>query len=79
MTCKELIDVLDDYVAANVSGPQLALFERHLAVCPSCVEYLRSYRDTIHLARGTTTPAPEDLPPELLALLLTTAARNTNH
>ena len=80
VTCRELIDFLDDYVAGELPPEQAALFERHLAVCPSCVAYLASYRETIRLARGAAEPpAVEDVPPELLTAILATVTRNTDH
>ena len=80
ITCRELISFLDDYLAGEVAGPRLELFERHLSRCASCREYLKSYRETIRLARAATThPAVEEVPPELLTAILDTVARNTNH
>ena len=69
ITCKELIDFLDDYVAGEVPPARRHEFERHLSVCPSCVEYVKSYRDTIQLARRAY-PDPAEIPPDLLAALL---------
>ena len=69
VTCKELIDFLDDYVAGEVPPARRHEFERHLSVCPSCVEYVKSYRDTIQLARRAY-PDPAEIPPDLLAALL---------
>lgn len=69
ITCKELIDFLDDYVAGELPAARQHELERHLSVCPSCVEYVKSYRDTIQLARGAY-PDPAEIPPELLAALL---------
>lgn len=73
VTCKELIDFLDDYVAGDLPPARAELFERHLTRCRSCFAYVHSYRETIRLARAATRPSIETVPPELLALLL----RNT--
>lgn len=79
ITCRELIGFLDDYLAGALPPARAAEFERHLAVCPSCVDYLASYRETIRLAHAATDLPIEDVPPELLTLILSTVARNTSH
>ena len=76
ITCKELIDFLDDYVADELPPPRRHEFERHLSVCPSCVEYVKSYRVTIQFARRAY-PDPAEIPPELLTALVAAVARNT--
>ena len=70
MTCKALIEFLDDYVDGSLAPDARAQFEAHLAQCPPCVDYLRTYRDTIALARracdetadaGAAPGVPEEL------------------
>jgi anti-sigma factor RsiW len=80
-TCKELIDFLDDYVAGELPSDRHTRFDRHLRFCPSCRAYLASYRETISTARLAAPPHPaiEDVPPELLTLILASVARNTGH
>lgn len=77
VTCKELIEFLDDYIAGEVAGPRLELFERHLSRCPSCLAYLNTYRRTITLARAAA-PDATTLPPELVTAILEAVARNTD-
>lgn len=67
-TCRDVVAFLDAYVEDRVEPRERAAFERHLAACADCVRYLRSYRDTIRLARATADPCdgdtqriPEDL------------------
>ncbi len=50
ITCRELIERLDDYVERTLPDEFRADVERHLGVCPSCVAYTESYRRTIELA-----------------------------
>ena len=76
ITCKELIDFLDDYVAEDLAPSRREEFERHLSVCPSCVEYVKSYRATIQLARRAY-PDPAEIPAEMLAALLAAVTRGT--
>lgn len=79
LTCKEFIEFLDDYVAGAQESPVRTEFERHLAVCPDCVTYLRTYQHTIALARSTrldpTVPAPADAPAELITAILAARAK----
>ena len=73
LTCRELITFLGDYVAGELPAEQMAAFERHLAICASCVAYLASYRETIRLAREAAS-APElrieDVPEDLVKAIL---------
>ena len=73
ITCEELIAFLGDYLAGELPSEKNAEFERHLAVCASCVAYIASYRETIRLARAAAT-APElrvaEAPEELIAAIL---------
>jgi len=67
-SCKDLIDFLDDYLAGRLSDPVRARFEQHMAQCPPCKDYLRTYRDTVELARESCRKSlalPEGMP-ELL-------------
>jgi anti-sigma factor RsiW len=73
LTCRELIDFLDRYVDGALPAPTAARFEEHLAVCPACVDYLHSYRETIRLAAGAWSDqaiATGEVPPELVAAIL---------
>lgn len=71
--CEELIAFLDDYLDDALPPARRAEFERHLAVCASCVAYLASYRETIRLAKAAAE-APElrveDVPAELVNAVL---------
>lgn len=70
ISCRDLIDFLDDYVANRQAPDQRAEFDRHLADCKHCVDYLRTYQDTIRLARGAlagqAAVLPADPPQELI-------------
>ncbi len=74
MTCRELIDFLDDYLGGTQPDEVRQVFEGHLAICPHCREYLKTYRDTIALVKGACDdpdqPLPLDAPPELVEAIL---------
>ncbi len=74
ITCKELIDFLGDYLESGLAPPQRREFDRHLAVCPSCINYVESYKATILLGKAAFD-CPDDAPPpevpaELIAAIL---------
>jgi anti-sigma factor RsiW len=62
VTCRELIEFLDDYVDGTLPALQRLRFDDHLAGCPHCVSYLRTYQDTIDLSRGACAGDDEALP-----------------
>lgn len=70
MTCRELTDFLDEYVAGDLPAEVRGRFEAHLAECRDCLVYLRGYRGTVDLlhetGRDLTDEAPADVPPALL-------------
>ena len=74
MTCRELIDFLDDYFAGDQPDAVRQSFERHLAICPYCLDYLKTYRDTVALVKGACDGLDDnrlpDAPPELIRAIL---------
>lgn len=75
LTCKALIDFLDDYVDGNLAPDARAEFDAHLAHCPQCVDYLKTYRETMTLPRRAcdeTADAarPAEMPEELVRAVL---------
>ncbi len=66
ITCQELITFLLEYLARELDPDETAAFERHLALCPSCVAYLETYRKTILLGRGVVRHEEELAPPPQL-------------
>ena len=78
LTCREFIGFLDEYVAGTQDAAVRREFERHLQLCPPCVDYLRTYRHTIDLVRRTCAEQPEDAPvgaPEELVQAILAARR----
>ena len=70
MICRELIDVLDDYLDGTLPPDLVSDLERHLAVCDPCRAYLATYRKTRELgARAGDVPMPEEMKTRLRALL----------
>lgn len=79
MTCRDVIEFLNDYVSGAVSPRERELFEAHLAVCPACVAFLQNYRQVLTLTKDAVPPAShgagEPVPEELVQAIL--AARQT--
>ena len=73
LTCKDLTDFLDDYLSKELDPDVRIEFDRHLSLCPTCVDYLHSYQATIRLAASSHAYQEPDLasvPEELIAAIL---------
>ncbi|MDX2116039.1 MAG: zf-HC2 domain-containing protein [Planctomycetota bacterium] len=70
ITCRSLIDLLDDYAAGRLEGDGLAEAERHLAVCPPCRQYVKQYQETIRLAKAAYYGGHGSEPPRPPAALV---------
>jgi anti-sigma factor RsiW len=77
MTCRDLIDFLDDYVDERLSLIERAKFELHLAACRDCRNYLASYRETVRLARaaGATEETAAEMPADLVRAIMDSRGR----
>ena len=51
MTCRDVTDVLGDYVAGDLGVAERRAVEARLAACDHCRRYLRGYELTIALVR----------------------------
>jgi anti-sigma factor RsiW len=67
MACKELVDVLTEYLEGTLPHQDRRRLEAHLAECPYCVRYLEQFRQTIDAAGGLT---PETIAPKAREELL---------
>jgi anti-sigma factor RsiW len=47
MPCRELVEVITDYLEDRLSPVDRARFEAHLAECEACRTYLEQFRRTI--------------------------------
>jgi len=74
IVCREVIAFLDEYVAGSLPAERREEFDHHLTVCPSCVAYLATYRETIAMAKLSAVEI-EDVPPEVITAILATIAR----
>ena len=65
ITCEEVITFLMGYLTGELSPSKEAEFEKHLAVCPSCVAYLKTYKTTVELGKAALKDEPTSTPPSL--------------
>src|SRR4051812_12125459 len=54
LTCKELVELVTDYLEGALSPADRARFEEHLSMCTGCRNYVEQLRDTLRLV-GTLT------------------------
>ena len=54
ITCKELTEVLTDYLEGTMPSEDRAVLEAHLVLCEGCATYVEQMRQTIE-ATGTLT------------------------
>jgi anti-sigma factor (TIGR02949 family) len=71
LTCQQLIDFIMSYLDHELPQDQRAEFERHMAACPSCVDYLKTYEQTVMLAKTCANDAvPDEVPESLVQAIL---------
>ena len=53
-TCREVVEVITDYLEDRMAVDERERFERHLATCDGCAIYLEQMRLTIRASRAPT-------------------------
>ena len=61
MTCKELVELITDYLEGQLSDDVRIRLENHLSGCNGCTNYLEQMRQTIRL---TGKLREEDISPQ---------------
>lgn len=51
-TCKDEVGLIADYLAGALKPPVLVAFEQHLAQCPDCMAFLKTYKKTMEATRS---------------------------
>jgi anti-sigma factor RsiW len=67
MTCQELAQLVTDYWEGALEAADRTAFERHLSLCPPCVEFVEQMRATVE---ATGRVPVEAITPEVEAQLL---------
>lgn len=64
ITCKELVELVTDYLEHALPEDDRAVFEEHLAKCAGCSTYVQQIQLTIHatgaITEDTIDPAARD-------------------
>ena len=47
LTCRELVELVTDYLDGALDPRTAEAFETHLQICPGCQRYVEQFRDTI--------------------------------
>jgi anti-sigma factor RsiW len=59
MTCRELVELVTDYLEGTLPSQDRMRLDAHLAGCPYCEEYIAQMRRTV-AALGRLPPDPVD-------------------
>jgi len=49
MNCKELVELVTDYLEGKLPSVETVRFEQHLSTCDGCTNYLAQIRQTIRV------------------------------
>jgi len=71
MSCRELLDLITDYLEGALSAPDRVRFEDHLRECSGCARYLDQLRLVM---KATGRIEEEQVPAETMDRLLGTFA-----
>ena len=76
MTCQQLVEFIGRYRDNELAPDVHAAFEQHLAVCPACVTYLKTYETSVLLAKASADdPVPAEVPESLVKAILAALPR----
>ena len=50
LTCKEVVELVTEYLSCALDAEERVRFEQHLLVCPPCTSHLAQVRSTIGFA-----------------------------
>lgn len=67
LTCKELTELITDYLEGELSFVQKMRFQFHIGMCKHCRAYIRQMRTTV---RALGKLPSESIPPEVHEQLL---------
>jgi len=85
LTCQEVVEYLMSYLNSELAPDEIFVFEKHLAVCPECVTFLETYKQTIRIgqmafdsveSQSPESQSEEPLPEPLVQAILAAQRRN---
>ncbi len=54
LTCREIVQLMTEYLEDTMSTKARLRFERHVAICPACRGFLAQMRETVRLSGEIT-------------------------
>lgn len=66
MTCREVVELVTDYLEAALPAAEASVFEQHLLLCEGCLRYVEQIRTTVDTAGQLR---PDAVPTELMERL----------
>ncbi len=67
LTCRDIVQLMTEYLEGTMPTEERLRFERHVAICPACRGFLAQMRETLRLSGDVTE---ESISPEVRAELL---------
>ncbi|MBI4527822.1 MAG: zf-HC2 domain-containing protein [Deltaproteobacteria bacterium] len=61
-TCKQIADLVFNYLNDKLEPAVKRDFQRHLSICPDCVSFLNTYKKTVAVTRSVRA---EEIPPKV--------------
>ena len=61
ITCKEVVELVTDYLERALPADEMTLFEQHINFCDGCIVYVEQMRSTVATVGRVRE---EDVPPE---------------
>ena len=62
LVCKEVVEMVTDYLGGTLARADQARFDHHLSTCPPCTAYLAQVRTTLDLAAELGSGRPRRPP-----------------
>jgi anti-sigma factor RsiW len=62
ITCREIVEIMTEYLEGTLPDADRIVFERHIAQCPPCRDYLAQLRVTIAEVGKLEPVAEEEIP-----------------
>jgi anti-sigma factor RsiW len=57
LTCRDGVERLMDYFEGALGSPERAAIDAHVAGCPRCIAFVKSYVETPRIVRAATAEA----------------------
>jgi anti-sigma factor RsiW len=68
--CRDIVELLDDYLDGALERADAAALEAHLKDCQDCTAFLETYRGTVRASRHlSASQLPDELRQRLLGFL----------